>query len=263
MALTQQIIEELAERLESAELQRRDVTKITDDYPEMDWKDAYDIQYAIRARKLARGNKLSGLKMGLTSRAKMKQMGVEVPIFGFLMDYFALPDGAPVKTSELIHPKIEAEIAFITKVPLQGPGCHIGDVLAATDFVLPAVEVIDSRYRDFKFDLKSVVADNASSSRYVVGGRSRDVGEVDLKNLGVVIEKNGQVVATAAGASVLGHPAASVAMLANMLAERGEHIPAGTFIMTGGITEAITVQAGDHIVARYQDLGQVSMTFVE
>jgi 2-oxo-3-hexenedioate decarboxylase len=263
MALTTHIIEELAERLETAELQHTDVTKITDEYPEMDWKDAYDIQYAIRNRKLARGQRLSGLKMGLTSRAKMKQMSVEVPLFGFLMDYFAKPDGGLIKTSELIHPKIEAEIAFVTKAPLHGPGCHIGDVLAATDFVLPAVEVIDSRYRDFKFDLKSVVADNASSSRYVTGGRSRAVGEVDLKNLGVVVEKNGQVVATAAGSAVLGHPAASVAMLANMLAERGEHIPAGTFIMTGGVTEAIPVQAGDHIVARYQDLGQVSMTFVE
>jgi 2-oxo-3-hexenedioate decarboxylase len=261
MALTQEIIERLAQHLENAELEIRDVTKITDDYPDMDWKDAYDIQYAIRRRKLARGQKLSGLKMGLTSHAKMKQMGVEVPIFGFLMDYFAKPDGAVIKTSELIHPKIEAEIAFVTKAPLQGPGCHIGTVLAATDFVLPAVEVLDSRYRDFKFDLKSVVADNGSSARYVTGGRSRQADELDLKNLGVVIEKNGRVVATAAGSAVLGHPAASVAMLANMLGERGEHIPAGTFIMTGGMTEAIAVEAGDHIVARYQDLGQVSMTF--
>ncbi|MGV3653030.1 MAG: 2-oxo-3-hexenedioate decarboxylase [Noviherbaspirillum sp.] len=261
MALTQDTIERLAAHLENAELEIHDVTKITDEYPDMDWKDAYDIQYAIRRRKLARGQKLSGLKMGLTSRAKMKQMGVETPIFGFLMDYFAQPDGAAIKTSELIHPKIEAEIAFVTKAPLSGPGCHIGDVLAATDFVLPAVEVLDSRYRDFKFDLKSVVADNGSSARYVAGGRSRQVDELDLKNLGVVIEKNGRVVATAAGSAVLGHPAASVAMLANMLGERGEHIPAGTFIMTGGMTEAIAVQAGDHIVARYQDLGQVSMTF--
>lgn len=262
MALSNKVIEQLAAHLEHAELQRADVTKITDEYPDMDWQDAYAIQYAIRARKLARGHKLSGLKMGLTSHAKMKQMGVEVPIFGFLMDYFAQPDGADIKLSELIHPKIEAEIAFVTKAPLAGPGCHIGNVLAATDFILPAVEVIDSRYRDFKFDLKSVVADNCSSSRYVTGGLSRGVGEVDLKTLGVVIEKNGQVVATAAGAAVLGHPAASVAMLANMLGERGEQIPAGSFIMTGGMTEAITVAAGDHIVARYQDLGQVAMKFV-
>src|SRR5690606_1960239 len=144
----------------------------------------------------------------------------------------------------------------------KGPGCHIGDVLAATDFVLPALEVIDSRYRDFKFDLKSVVADNTSAARYVVGGRSRDAHELDLKNLGVVMEKNGQVVATASGAAVLGHPAQSVAMLANMLGARGEEIPAGTLILTGGVTEAVAVAAGDNITIRYQELGAISIRFV-
>ncbi|OWW21209.1 2-oxo-3-hexenedioate decarboxylase [Noviherbaspirillum denitrificans] len=262
MQLDQTTIEKLAVHLETAELEARDVLKITDEYPQMDWEDAYAIQYAIRERKLARGQKLAGLKMGLTSRAKMKQMGVEAPIFGFLMDYFSRPDGAEIAVKELIHPKIEAEIAFVTKAPLKGPGCNIGHVLAATDFIIPAVEIIDSRYRDFKFDLKSVIADNCSSSRFVTGGRPRKVDEVDLKTLGIVIEKNGEVIATGAGAAVLGHPAASIAMLANMLGERGEEIPAGTFIMTGGATEAYAVEAGDSVTVRYQDIGSVSMRFV-
>ena len=262
MPLTQDIVATLAEHLEIAELKASDVTKITDAHPQMDWQDAYAIQYAIRARKLARGQRLAGLKMGLTARAKMKQMGVDVPIFGFLMDYMARPDGGDIEIDQLIHPKIEAEIAFVTNAPLRGPGCHIGDVLAATDFVLPAVEVIDSRYRDFKFDLKSVVADNTSASRFVAGGRARQASELDLATLGVVLEKNGEIVACAAGAAVLGHPANSVAMLANMLAERGEHIAAGTFIMTGGVTEAITVNRGDSIHVRFQELGSVSMRFV-
>jgi 2-oxo-3-hexenedioate decarboxylase len=262
MSLSPATIQALADHLEGAELEARDVVKITDDHPEMDFVDAYAIQYAIRASKLARGVKLSGLKMGLTSFAKMKQMGVDVPIYGFLADYFARPDGGAIAVKELIHPKIEAEIAFVLKAALHGPGCHIGDVLAATDFVIPTVEVIDSRYRDFKFDLKSVVADNCSSARYVTGGQPRRVDEVDLRTLGIVIEKNGEVIGTAAGAAVLGHPAASVAMLANMLAERGEHIPAGTFVMTGGATEAYAVAAGDSIVVRYQDLGTVSLHFV-
>jgi 2-oxo-3-hexenedioate decarboxylase len=262
MVLTPEIAMRLAARLDQAETGAQDLTKITDDYPEMDWSDAYAVQYALRAIKLARGHKLAGLKMGLTSRAKMLQMGVDTPIFGFLLDYFARPDGGEIQTGDLIHPKVEAEIAFVTNKPLRGPGCHIGDVLAATDFVLPAVEIIDSRYRDFKFDLKSVIADNASSSRFVTGGVHRKANDVDLKNLGVVLEKNGYVVATAAGAAILGHPAASIAMLANMLGERGEEIPAGTFIMAGAATEAVSVEAGDHIVARYQDLGQVSMKFI-
>ena len=262
MQLSQRVIEQLAEHLENAELATRDVTKITDEHPQMDWEDAYAIQYAIRARKLGRGQRLAGLKMGLTSRAKMKQMGVEVPIFGFLMDYMARPDGGEIRMDQLIHPKIEAEIAFVTKAPLHGPGCHIGDVLAATDFVIPAVEIIDSRYRDFQFDLKSVVADNTSASRVVTGGRPRGASDVDLRTLGVVVEKNGEIVAIAAAAAVLGHPANSVAMLANMLAERGEHIPAGSFIMTGGVTEAVAVNRGDAINVRFQDLGSVSMRFV-
>ncbi|WP_079437418.1 2-oxo-3-hexenedioate decarboxylase [Zoogloea sp. LCSB751] len=262
MKLDQATILSLAEHLESAELQARDVTKITDDHPDMDWDDAYAIQDEIRRRKEARGNKVAGLKCGLTSFAKMKQMGVDVPVFGFVADYMARPDGGDIKHSELIHPKVEAEICIVTKAPLKGPGCHVGAVMAAVDFVLPAVEVIDSRYRDFKFDLKSVIADNTSSSRFVVGNTMRDLEGLDLRTLGVVMEINGEIKAMAAGAAVLGHPLTAVAMLANHLGARGQEIPAGTFIMTGGVTEAITVNPGDHVNVRFQDLGSVSMRFV-
>ena len=260
--LTKAQIEQLAEHCEKAELEAYEITKITDDFPEMTYEDAFDIQWEIRRRKEARGNKIVGMKMGLTSRAKMKQMSVEHPCYGFLADYFAIPDGGEIKHDELIHPKIEAELAFVTKAPLKGPGVHIGDVLRATDFVMPAVEVIDSRYKDFKFDLKSVIADNSSSSRFVAGGTMKNVDELDLKNLGVVMEVNGEVVQLGAGAAVLGHPASSVAMLANMLGERGEEIPAGTFIMIGAITAAVQVNKGDSFVVRYQDLGTVSGKFV-
>lgn len=262
MSLDAQTIARLAEHLEAAELNARDVTKITDDHPGMGWDDAYAVQDALRARKESRGIKTVGLKAGLTSFAKMKQMGVDVPVFGFVCDYMSRPDGGEIEVSELIHPKVEAEICVVTKAPLAGPGCHLEAVLAAIDFVLPAVEIIDSRYRDFKFDLKSVVADNTSASRFVIGGRARNLDELDLPTLGVVLEKNGQIVAMAAGAAVLGHPAVAVAMLANHLGARGQVIPAGTFIMTGGVTEAIAVAAGDHIAVRFQDLGQVSMRFV-
>ncbi|MBH1965422.1 MAG: 2-oxo-3-hexenedioate decarboxylase [Comamonadaceae bacterium] len=255
-------IDRLAELLEAAELQAHDVTKITDEHPDMDWEDAYAIQDELRRRKESRGHKIVGLKAGLTSFAKMKQMGVTSPVFGFVADYMARPDGGEIETSQLIHPKVEAEICIVTKAPLKGPGCHVAAVMAATDFVIPAVEVIDSRYRDFKFDLKSVIADNTSASRFVIGGRMRDLAELDLRTLGVVLEKNGEVVSMAAGAAVLGHPLAAVAMLANHLGERGQDIPAGSFIMTGGVTEAISVGAGDHVAVRFQDLGTVSMRFV-
>ena len=259
--LTKEQVAQLAEHLENAELQAYEVTKITDDYPEMDYQDAFDIQWEIRRRKEARGNKIVGMKMGLTSWAKMSQMGVEHPCYGFLADYFSVPEGAAIKHDELIHPKIEAELAFVTKADLRGPGCHIGDVLAATDFVMPAIEVIDSRYKDFKFDLKSVIADNSSSSRFITGGCAKSVTELDLKTLGVVMEINGKVVQTGAGAAVLGRPAASVAMLANMLEERGEYLPAGSFVMIGAITAAVQVEKGDAFVVHFQDLGSISGRF--
>jgi len=176
----------------------------------MDWDDAYAIQDEIRRRKLARGARIVGLKAGLTSVAKMKQMGVDTPVFGFLADYFAVPEGGECRLAELIHPKVEPEIAFVLKRPLRGPGCHVGAVLAATDFVMPAIEIIDSRYRDFRFDLKSVVADNCSSSRFVVGARMTAVEGLDLRATGVVLERNGEAVAFGAGAAVVGHPAAAV-----------------------------------------------------
>jgi 2-oxo-3-hexenedioate decarboxylase len=261
MKLDTATIARLAERLENSEREARDLVKITDEYPQMEWDDAYAIQDEIRRRKEARGQRTVGLKAGLTSHAKMKQMGVASPVFGFVSDYMARPDGGAIRMSELIHPKVEAEICLVTKAPLRGPGCHLGAVMAALDFAIPGVEVIDSRYRDFKFDLKSVIADNTSASRFVIGGRSRRLEDLDLRTLGVVMEKNGEIVAMAAGAAVLGNPAVAVAMLANHLGERGAEIPAGTFIMTGGITEAIAVKAGDSISVRFQELGTVNLRF--
>ncbi|MBQ0797767.1 MAG: 2-oxo-3-hexenedioate decarboxylase [Porticoccaceae bacterium] len=260
--MTEQQIAEVAELLENAELNAQDVVKVTDKYPDMSFSEALDVQWAIRARKEARGTRIVGMKMGLTSWAKMAQMGVDKPCYGFLADYFSVPQGGEIKMEELIHPKVEAEIAFMMDKELSGPGCHVGDVLAATDFIVPAVEIIDSRYENFKFDLPSVIADNSSSCRFVIGGRPLPVDSIDMRTTGVVMEKNGAVVELGAGAAVLGNPAASVAMLVNMLAERGEVLPAGSFVMTGGITAAVAVEAGDSIVVRYQHLGDVTMKFV-
>jgi 2-oxo-3-hexenedioate decarboxylase len=262
MTLDEAAIDMLAVRLDEAETRQEPITKITDEFPDMDWQDAYAVQRALLVRKQARGIRFAGYKAGLTSFAKMRQMGVDEPVMGFLTDAGMILDGGVIDTAALIHPKVEAEIAFVLKAPLSGPACDVEAVLAATDFILPAVEVIDSRYRDFKFDLKSVVADNTSAARFVTGGRACKVDGMDLPNLGMVLEKNGVIVATAAGSAVLGHPALSVALLVNMLAERGESMPAGTFVMTGGATEAVAVAAGDIVTLRCQHLGSVSMRFV-
>lgn len=262
MALDRDTIAGLAEHLERCQLEARDTPKITDEHPGLDWDDAYAVQDAVLQRKLGRGARVVGYKAGLTSYAKMKQMGVSEPVFGFLVDEYSVPEGGTVKIGDLIHPKVEPEICFVTKRALKGPGCHIGAVLAACDFVLPGIEVIDSRYRDFRFDAKSVIADNASGARFVVGGRIADAQDLDLRTLGLVLEKNGVPVAFGAGAAVVGHPAAAVAMLVNHLAARDRELPAGSLVLSGGITEAVAVRAGDSVALKAQHLGSVGIRFV-
>lgn len=254
-------IEDFAQQLEGAWRERRTIDKLTDHEPRMTIEDGYDVQWALRHRLLNTGNHLGGLKMGLTSRAKMRQMGVDSPIYGFLLQESCVMADSELSIAELIHPRVEPEIALMTGRELRGPGCTIATALAAVEFVVPALEIIDSRYRDFKFDLPSVVADNGSSARHVVGGTARRVQDLDLRTLGVVVEKNGQGVAFGAGAAVLGHPMLSLAMLANLLATREQVVPAGTYVMTGGITEALAAQAGDHFMGRFQGLGCLSIRF--
>ncbi|MBF7729125.1 2-oxo-3-hexenedioate decarboxylase [Pseudomonas sp. N040] len=263
LSLSREDIVRLCERVEGAQTRAYAIPKLTNEYPQMSIADGYAVQNELRRRFIAQGHKQVGWKAGLTSRAKMQQMGVSVPSIGFLTDRMARPENSAISTADLVHPRVECEVAFVMKADLQGPGCTAADVLAATDYVLPAVEIIDSRFSGFKFDLASVIADNGSSARFVGGGRARYVEDLDLPTLGVVMEKNGEIVAMGAAAAVMGHPAEAIAMLVNILAEMDEMLPAGSFVMSGGITEAIAVQPGDSIVARFQELGSVSMRFVE
>ena len=260
MPLNTQQVATLAARIDAAQLAAGTLAKLTLEFPDLDMPDAYAIQDALRARYLARGDRLVGYKCGLTSRAKMLQMGVDQPGYGFLTSRMWCPDGAVVALSALVHPRVEAEVAFVLGAPLAGE-CSIADVLAATDYVVPALEVIDSRYEAFKFDLPSVMADNASSARFVIGGRPRPPTAVDLRTLGVVLEKNGAAVALAASAAVMNHPANAVIALARHLAARGERLAPGDIVLSGGITEAISVASGDFMRARVQDLGDVSIRF--
>ena len=263
LTLSREDIVRLCERVEGAQTRAYAIPKLTDEYPAMTIADGYAVQAELRRRFIAAGHKLVGWKAGLTSKAKMQQMGVNVPSIGFLTDRMARPENSAITVSDLVHPRVECEVAFVMKATLKGPNCTREEVLAATDYVLPAVEIIDSRFAGFKFDLPSVIADNGSSARYVGGGRPRYAADLDLRTLGVVMEKNGEIVALGASAAVLGHPAEAIAMLVNILAEQGEELPAGSFVMSGGITEAIAVKPGDSIVARFQELGSVSLRFVD
>ena len=261
-ALDAAAIATLAERVDVAALTRAPIPMLTNDYPQMKLGDAYAVQAALRARMEARGTRITGLKMGLTSRAKMIQVGVSESLHGFITDNAAYGDSEEIPCGRFIHPRVEAEIAVVLKHDLAGPGCTPAQAAAAIDFVLPAVEIIDSRFADFRFDILSVVADNTSAAGYVTGGRSCPPGAIDLLTEGVVMMHNGRVAETGAGAAVLGDPLEAIAMLANQRGALGSVIPAGCLVLTGGITAALHVQAGDVVVVHYQTLGTIRMKFV-
>lgn len=260
--LPQDAVTSLADLVQDSQARPCAIPRLTESHPAMTIADGYAVQSELRRRLSAAGHRIVGWKAGLTSKAKMVQMGVNVPAIGFLTSQMASPEGEAVAISTLIHPRVECEIAFVTSAELKGPDCTARDVLAATDCVLAAIEVIDSRFSGFKFDLPSVLADNCSSARFVIGGRARYAGEVDLRTIGTVLEKNGEIAGLAAGAAVMEHPAEAVALVVNVLASLGETLPAGSLVLSGGMTEAIPVAAGDVITARFQDLGSVSMRFV-
>lgn len=252
-----------AEFLHQAEAGRHEVMRITSDYPDMSVEDAYQIQEELIRMKLGQGHRIIGPKMGLTSKAKMKQMNVEEPIYGYIFDYMLVPEGGSISMQELIHPKVEAEIAFILGKDIEGPGITGAQVLAATEYVVPALEIIDSRYKNFEFTLPDVIADNASSSRVVIGNRLTNPNQLDLDLVGVTLSINGEIKGLGAGAAVVGHPANSVAMLANMLARKGGGLKAGEIILTGGITSAVMLSVGDFVSAKLDGLGEVSFSVTE
>jgi 2-oxo-3-hexenedioate decarboxylase len=247
----------LARILHLAETERMEVDRITLQHPELDVDSAYRIQEELTAIKLEQGNRLIGRKMGLTSVAKMKQMNVDQPIYGQLFDYMAVNDDGVLSINDFIHPRVEAEIAFILGEDIEGPGVTGAQVLRATQYVLPSLEIIDSRYRNFQFTLPDVIADNASSARFVLGSKLTVPEHIDLDLVGVILKVNGEIKGLGTGAAVLNHPARSVAMLANMLAQRGEKLEAGEVVLTGGITAAVALHFGDVVTAEFDQLGDV------
>ncbi|QAV27705.1 4-oxalocrotonate decarboxylase [Neobacillus thermocopriae] len=253
----------IAEFLHRAEVEKREVIRITAEHPEISVEDAYQIQEELVRIKLEQGHRIIGPKMGLTSQAKMKQMNVEEPIYGYIFDYMVVPEGGSISMQELIHPKVEAEVAFVLGKDIEDPGITGVQVLAATEYVVPALEIIDSRYQNFKFTLPDVIADNASSSRIVIGNHLTNPTKLELDLIGVTLSINGEIKDFGAGAAVLGHPANSVAMLANMLARKGKKLRAGEVILTGGITGAVMLSAGDFVSAKMDGLGEVSFKVTE
>lgn len=260
MTMVQGIDLEIVEYLLSAEKERREVVKVTDQYPHLTFEEAYAIQEKLLERKEQEGARRIGLKLGLTSRAKQQMMGVHEAIYGYLTDDMLALEWEPIRFEQLIHPKAEPEIAFFIGEDLQGTNVTAADVLQATQYVAPAIEVIDSRYLNFKFTLADVIADNCSSARFVIGSKWASPAGLDLANLGMVMSKNGEVATVGASAAVLGHPATSVAWAVNKLGAIGKGLKKGDIVLSGAISEAITFEPGDSILVQFAELGSVSFT---
>ncbi len=255
-------IDELAQTLIAAGKGRYQIDQITISYPDISEQDAYAIQLAVMKSRMAEGKQVVGKKVALSNKAVQQVLGVYEPVWGHLTNDMFVLEGDPIKLSEVPQAKVEPEIAFVMKHDLVGPGVTAAQVLAATAGVMPAFDMAAPRIRDWKFKYHDMVADSAFSGKVVLGGKLTPIEGLDLRLIGVVLEKNGQIVAIGAGAAVLGHPASAVAALANHLGARGEEIPAGAMILTGGVTEAVPVKAGDHVTVRVQHLGSVSLKFV-
>ena len=239
--------------LTEARLERQAIPQLSDTIS-LDLAAAYAVQ---REQRSGRGDVI-GWKLGVTSRAKQKQVGVDSPIRGFLATDHALELGEPLAAAEHINPRCEPEIVFVMGSDLSGAHCTATEVLAATAGVAVGIEVLDSRYTDYRFTMPDVVADNASAGRYVVGP-TVPLDGINLALVGVVLEQNGDVVATASGAASLGHPAAAVAWLVRSLAEDGEGLRAGDVILSGGLTAATPVKAGDVVAVSIDRIGTVEL----
>jgi 2-oxopent-4-enoate/cis-2-oxohex-4-enoate hydratase len=256
------LIEQLGDELYDAMKNRRVVEPLTSRYPDIEIHDAYGIQQRMLARRLNAGEHVIGKKIGVTSKAVMNMLGVYQPDFGYLLDAMVYNEGEAIPAETLIQPKAEGEIAFVLKKTLKGPGVTGADVLAATDGVMACFEIVDSRIKDWKIKIQDTVADNASCGAIVLGDRLVDPRTVDLATCGMVLEKNGEIVATGSGAAALGAPANAVAWLANTLGQLDIALEAGEVILSGSLAIMVPVKAGDSLRVTIGGIGGCSVRFV-
>jgi 2-oxo-3-hexenedioate decarboxylase len=247
-------VDQFADRLVEAVRARTAIEPLTNEV-ELTVDEAYAIQDRVVERLGGRG---SVTKLGLTSRAKQQQMAVDEPIYGWFTDDMGLDVGQPLEVGRFIQPRVEPEVALLTGAPLGGRGTTSAHVLAATEAVMPAIDVLDSRYAGYRFTLADVAADNASAAGFIVGDPVPVTG-IDLRLVGCVFERNGELVGTAAGAAILEHPAAAVAWFVRKLADRGEELPAGSLVLAGALTAAIPVTAGDVVRVTVDRIGSVEL----
>lgn len=255
-------VELAAARLAEAEQTCSPIDRITDQFTDLTVSDAYEIQLANIRRRTARGAVVRGHKVGLSSRAMQQMMNVDEPDYGHLLSDMFIAENTAIPTAAMCAPRVEVEVAFVLREGLPAPGCTVADVLRCTAFVCPALEIIDSRIRDWNLTLIDTIADNASSGLVVLGGRVTPLDNLDLRTIGAALRINGALVTTGAAGAVLGNPASAVAWLANKVAQFGVSLDAGNVILPGSCTKAYDVTAGQTVRADFDQLGAVSALFV-
>jgi len=250
-----------AEVLRAAERDCAQISPLSAVFPDMDVYDGYQIQLLNVRERLSEGRVIRGHKVGLTSVAMQQMLGVGEPDYGHLLDDMFVFEDSQVAVSQLCQPRIECEIAFVLDGPLPSKGCNAADVLRMTRYVMPAIEIIDSRISNWEIGLPDTIADNASSARVVLGGQATSVDQIDLRSLTGTLIRNDDVIATGESSAVLGNPVTAVAWLATKVQEFGVTLDTGHVILSGSCTRAFDVTAGDLVRAEFEILGGVSVQF--
>ena len=265
--MTDAEVEDAARRLFEAERERRQIRLLSLDFPQATMDDAYRVQAALVKRKVASGLTIKGWKIGLTSKAMQSALSIDIPDSGILFDDMFFADGGTVPAGRFIQPRIEAEIAFIMKAPLAGPDISIDDVLDATDHVTPALEILDTRIERMNKETGKIrtffdtISDNAANAGIVVSGRSAGPREADLRWIGAIVSRNGEVEETGLGAGVLDHPAKGIVWLANRLHQYGMRIEAGQVVLSGSFIRPVECRRGDEIVSDFGPYGTIRINF--
>jgi 2-oxo-hept-3-ene-1,7-dioate hydratase len=250
-----------ADILVSAEKERKQAIQLSTTWPDITVEDSYAISSEVAKRKIAAGAKLIGHKVGLTSKAMQRSSQIDEPDYGHLLDNMMIADGAKVPHENYCLPRVEIELAFVLGKPLKGPGVGLPEVLRATEYVIPAIEIVDARIRDQR-KIFDTVADNGAAAGIVIGGRPVGPMDVDLRWVGGIMYRNSEVEETGVAAGVLGHPALGVAWLANKLGSHGVALEPGHIVLAGSFTRVVFAKKGDTLHADFGSLGGIAIQFV-
>jgi 2-oxo-hept-3-ene-1,7-dioate hydratase len=250
-----------AERLLVAARNRKQAEQLSRTWPSIDFDDAYAIQAETIRKRVGEGRRIVGHKIGLTSKAMQRSSGIDEPDYGVLLDDMVFNDGAKIKASDFCIPRVEVELCFVLKKPLKGPGIGLIDVLRATEYVVPSLELIDARLVDPR-KIFDTISDNGAAAGIVLGGRPVGPDEVDLRWVGAALYKNGEIEETGLASGVMGHPAMGIAWLANKVGPHGVTLDPGHMMLAGSFTRPVWVKAGDTVQADFGPLGNVAVQFV-